>query len=122
LSSGQLTYVPTASRPDRDRELTKSPLLAAVPFVDTGGRGNAVLCVQAMPFISFEKRNLEAMVTLAGHFADVVAYGGRPSDVDRGRREIFEVGINRALRDLQERKIPSVVAFLWIRRGAETAD
>lgn len=122
LSSGQLTYVPTASLPDHDRELTKSPLLAAVPFVDTTGRVNAVLCVQAMPFISFEKRNLEAMVTLAGHFADLVAYRGKPTDVDRGRREIFEVGVNRALRDLQERKVPSVVAFLWIRRGAAMAD
>lgn len=122
ILSGQLTYVPAASRPDADRELSKSPVLAAIPFVDTGGRVNAVLVVQAMPFISFEKRNLEAMATLAGHFADLVAYGGQISEVDRGRKEIFEVRVNRALKDLKERKVPSIVAFLWIRRGAAIAD
>lgn len=122
LGSGQLTYVPAASVPRGDREVTKSPLLAVIPFVDTIGSVNAVLCVQAMPFISFEKRNLEAMVTLAGHFADLIAYGGQLSETARGRKEIFEVGISRALRDLRERKVPSVVAFLWIRRGVASAD
>lgn len=122
LSTGQLTYVPAATLPDRDRDLVKSPLLAAVPFVDTNGRVNAILCVRAMPFISFEKRNLEAMATLAGHFADVVTHGGMPSTAERGRKELFEVRLMRALRDLQARKIPSVVSFLWIRRGAPISD
>jgi hypothetical protein len=75
-----------------------------------------------MPFISFEKRNLEAMATLAGHFADLVAYKGQQTEAHRGRKEIFEVAISRALRELRERSVPSVVAFLWIRRGASVAD
>lgn len=72
LRTGQLTYIPAATRPDRSRNFAKSPLLAAIPFVDSSGEIAAVLCVQAMPFISFEKRNLETMATLGGHFADVV--------------------------------------------------
>ncbi len=118
LTSGKLTYVPAATRSGRDRELSRSPVLAAVPFSDTRGRMSAILVVQAMPFISFDKRNLEAMATIAGHFADLVAYGGRPTDADRGRKESFEIRLTRALRDLQDRNIPSIVAFMWIRRGA----
>lgn len=122
LRTGRLTYVPAASRSRRDGELEKSPLLAAIPFVDTMGHVSAVLCVHAMPFISFEKRNLEAMATLAGHFADLVVHRGEPSAAQRGRREIFEVELNRALRDLRDHQVPSVVVFLWIRRGASMAD
>lgn len=122
LRSARLTYVPAASRSDRGQQLAKSPLLAAIPFVDAEGRVNALLCVHAMPFISFEKRNLEAMATLAGHFAGLVGHGGKAPDARRGRMEAFEVAIQRALRDLQERDVPSVVAFVWIRRGAAMAD
>jgi len=122
LRSGRLVYVPAASRSRGDDSLAQSPVLAAIPFVDTIGRVSAVLCVHAMPFISFEKRNLEAMATLAGHFADLVAYKGQPTDAHRGRKEIFEVAISRALRELRERAVPSVIAFLWIRRGASVGD
>lgn len=122
LRSGRLTYVPAASRSRRGEELADSPLLAAVPFVDTAGHVSAVLCVHAMPFISFEKRNLEAMATLAGHFADLVSHAGRSGAAHRGRLDAFEVAVTRAVRDLQEHAVPSVVAFLWIRRGAPMAD
>jgi hypothetical protein len=122
LARGELTYVPAARRPDADRELSKSPVLGAIPFVDKSGVVTAVLVVQAMPFISFERRNLEAMATLAGHFADLVSYGGQLSDLDRGKREIFEVRVNRALKDLSQRSVPSIMAFFWIRRGAAIAD
>ncbi|AKU93728.1 Extracellular Matrix protein PelD [Labilithrix luteola] len=72
LRTGQLTYIPAATRPDRSRNFARTPLLAAIPFVDSSGEIMAVMCVQAMPFISFEKRNLETMATLGGHLADVV--------------------------------------------------
>jgi hypothetical protein len=79
IRARQLTYLPAATLPDReDRERRRvtSPLLAVIPFVDATGTVRALLCVQAMPFISFEKRNLEAMATLAEHFADLVASSG----------------------------------------------
>jgi hypothetical protein len=62
------------------------------------------------------------MATLAGHFADLVAFGGRQTDAHRGRMDAFEVAINRAVRDLREREVPSVVAFMWIRRGTAMSD
>ncbi|HVH43838.1 MAG TPA: hypothetical protein VM925_15905, partial [Labilithrix sp.] len=71
IRSGRLTYVPAATVPDRDRSIVRSPLLAAIPFVDSEGRVRAVLCVQAMPFLSFERRNLDTMSTLGTSFADL---------------------------------------------------
>ncbi|HEY8074905.1 MAG TPA: PelD GGDEF domain-containing protein, partial [Labilithrix sp.] len=122
LRKGQLTYVPAASNPDRDPQLAKSPLLAVVPFVNSAGVTNAILCVQAMPFIAFERKNLEAMATLAGHFADLVTFGGESSSIERGRKELFQVRLTRSLRDQKEREIPSVIAALWIKRAAPVSE
>ena len=79
VRSGRLTYVPAVSSPGRDRRLLDSPLLAAVPFVDSAGIVRAVLCVQALPFLAFEKRNLDTMVSIGATIAD------RLGDVPRAR-------------------------------------
>lgn len=122
LQKGQLTFLPAASNPDRDPTLARSKLLAAVPFVDITGRVDAMLTVQSMPFIAFEKKNLEAMASLAGYFADLIAQDGLASDAERARKEIFRVRVLRALRDVKEMSLPSVVACLWIQRGAPVSD
>lgn len=70
VRSGRLTYVPAAAFPGRERRVVDSALLAAVPFVDSSGGVRGVLCIQAMPFLSFEKRNLDAMVTIGATIAD----------------------------------------------------
>jgi hypothetical protein len=70
VRSGRLTYIPAATVPGRDRSLSHSPLLAAVPFVDSSGAVHAVLCVQAMPFLSFDKHNLDTMVMVAASVAE----------------------------------------------------
>ncbi|MBX3192144.1 MAG: GAF domain-containing protein [Labilithrix sp.] len=69
IRTQQIVYVPAAAARGED---ATSPLLAAVPFVDAG-TVRAVLCVQAMPFIAFHRRNLASMLALAGYFADLVA-------------------------------------------------
>lgn len=84
IRSRRLTYLPAATLPDRTRGAVDSPLLAAIPFVDAEGGVHAVLCVQAMPFISFEKRNLQAMAALAEHFADL-AFGVRTDEAGENR-------------------------------------
>lgn len=122
LQKGQLTFLPAASNPDRDPSLAQSKLLAAVPFVDLEGRVDAILAVQSMPFIAFENGNLDAMASLAGYFADLLAQGGQASDAERGREELFRVRVLRALRDVKERSLPSVIACLWLRRGAPIGD
>ncbi|MBX3206040.1 MAG: hypothetical protein KF764_13290 [Labilithrix sp.] len=73
VRSGRLTYIPAAAAPERDRALLRSSLLAAVPFVDASGDVRAVLSVQAMPFMSFERANLDTMVTVATSFASRLA-------------------------------------------------
>ncbi|MDF2692706.1 MAG: Extracellular Matrix protein PelD [Labilithrix sp.] len=90
LQSRQLTYVPAATMPDRDRGSVRSPLLAAIPFVDATGTVRAVLCVQAMPFMSFDQQNLDMMVTLATSIADFACTQptdrGAPSKLAEGAR------------------------------------
>jgi len=80
VRSARLTYIPTASVPGRDRRPSDSPLLAAIPFVDSSGRVRAVLCIQAMPFLSFDKRNLDTMVTIAATIADHLVEDARPRE------------------------------------------
>jgi len=99
-----------------------NPRKPAIRLSRTTGRVSAVLAVHSMPFIAFEKKNLEAMASLAGYFADLVAHGGQASDAERGRREIFKVRLLRALRDVKDRSIPSVVGCLWIQRAAPVSD
>ena len=80
VRSGRLAYVPTATAPGKDRRPSDSSLLAALPFIDSHGRVRAVLCVQAMPFLSFDKRNLDTMVTIAATIADSLVDEARPRE------------------------------------------
>ena len=75
VRSGRLAYIPVA--PSSCAE-SASSLLAALPFVDAAGTVRAVLCVQAMSFTSFDKRNLATMVTIAAAFAERL--GPAPGD------------------------------------------
>ncbi|MCL2725947.1 MAG: hypothetical protein FWD69_16100 [Polyangiaceae bacterium] len=85
LATGRLTYVPALGNPTRGRS-EKSALLAAVPFVDALGATKAVLCVHAMPFMAFHKKNLEAMSTLGGNFADL-SHGDSVETISRSDLE-----------------------------------
>lgn len=87
LRSKQLVYVPAARLPERDTTAAASPVLAAVPFVHAG-IVSAVLCVQAMPFMSFQRKNLEGMATLAGHFADLAAGAG--PETERSAHDLLD--------------------------------
>jgi hypothetical protein len=74
IASKQLVHVPAVPRGEEEDDGTlppSSPVLAAVPFEDELGDVRAVLCVQAMPFVSFQRRNLETMATLARHISDL---------------------------------------------------
>jgi len=75
LATGCLTYVPVAGSTKPSHRAASTRLLAAVPFVDALGTIKAVLCVHAMPFMAFHRRNLEAMSTLGGHFTDLLCGG-----------------------------------------------
>ena len=78
VRTGRLTYVPAAS--GRVRRLADSSLLGAIPFVDASGAVRGVLAVHAMPFLAFERRNLDTMVTLAATIADRIASSPRPRE------------------------------------------
>lgn len=116
LESVELTYLPTATSATDVARASK--LLAAVPLVDTGGKLHAVLAAHAIPFMAFHRDNLEALASLAGHFADVVAAGGADRGRERTRREELEQRVARALRDLEAFAIPSIVSLLTIAPGS----
>jgi hypothetical protein len=118
----QLTYLPTGSSEKERDAATKTRLLAVVPLVDAWGTLHAIVCVESMPFIAFERRNLEALAILGGRFADILATGGKISSVERGRRQEFEIRLRRALRDLVQHDVPSTVFGLIIRKGSAVSD
>lgn len=88
VRSGRLAYIPVAPPPERERDAPASSLLAALPFVDASGTVRAVLCVQAMSFTSFDKRNLDTMVTIAAAFAERLS----PAPGDRVARAYLSEG------------------------------
>jgi polysaccharide biosynthesis protein PelD len=117
IRTGHLVHVPAARLDEGDR--TSSPLLAAVPFVDASGRTRAILCVQAMPFIAFNEKNLEAMAMLGRHLADVVA-GATPGGA-RGSRASFEARFAATLR-AGSPEAAGLVTRVTIRRGPVAPD
>ncbi len=108
----------TSSRIDQRQE---SRLLAAVPFVDTKGEVHAVLCVQAMPFAAFHKKNLETLAILAGYLADLATTRGRSANFERAFAEDFEVRLDRAIHDRRTSGVRLVVAELRMRPTGEIA-
>jgi len=117
VHSRALTYLPHGA-PAEPLVAEQSRLLAAVPVIDSGGKLQAVLCVQAMPFVAFHKKNLEALAILAGHFADVVARPTAPFDPERDRQIEFETRLSRALHDRRAFGVPAVVAALSMNYGS----
>ncbi|HEY8925783.1 MAG TPA: GAF domain-containing protein [Polyangia bacterium] len=91
-----------------------SPLLAAVPIVDSGGVLHGVLCVEGMPFFAFTQRNLEALSILVGHFADRVASGSTLAEPHREREKVFLQRMDRALEDCRERGGRAVLGVLAV--------
>jgi hypothetical protein len=118
VRSRELTYIPTGASAKEREVVSRSRLLAAVPFVDTTGALHAVLCVQAMPFVAFQRKNLETLAILAGHFADVLTRPSQRLDPERERKAEFDTRLARALLDLRAFGVPAVVAGLWTRRNS----
>ena len=121
LRTKQLTTLVAAGRKDPSAA-GKTRCLAAIPFVDTGGKVHGILCVEAMPFIAFERRNLETLFMLGGHFADILSTRGEDTALERGRRYEFEVRMNRALKDLRDFDLPCTVFGLLMQRGGAVND
>jgi hypothetical protein len=121
LATRRLTYVPAITLEEREGA-PASPLLLALPLVDLRGILHAVLCVQAIPFFSFEQKNLETLALLAGHFADLLGSDGRATDLERGQRKQFEIRLARAVRDSEEFGVPNAVATLAISHGSPVGD
>ncbi len=97
-------------------------LLAAVPFVDTSDDVRGVLCIEAMPLAAFERKNLQTLFMLCGHFADLLAARGEATELERGRRAEFQKRVGRAIRDLVDHESPSIVLGLSMSRASAVSD
>jgi hypothetical protein len=98
-----------------------SPWLAVIPVLDAGGALHAVLCVQALPFFAFTRKNLEALALLVGHFADRVAARGEPLDPARERARAFEEELGRAIDDCRDRGAAATLGLLAVGAGTPLA-
>jgi len=116
LRTKRLTVLTESGRDAQGATRARTSLLAAIPFVDTAGNVHGVLCVEAMPFVAFEKKHLETLFILGGHFADILTTQGDMSHLERGRRYEFEVRMRRALADLADHGIPCSVFGLIVQR------
>ncbi|WP_394847071.1 hypothetical protein LZC95_06330 [Pendulispora brunnea] len=115
LRTKKLTTLTEAGR-DSAKAKMQTSLLAAVPFVDTAGNVHGVLCIEAMPFVAFDRKHLETLFILGGHFGDILAARGSTSHLELGRRYEFEVRMRRALKDLKDYDIPCSVFGLVVQR------
>lgn len=117
VANGALTYLPAALA--RGASPTSTSLLAVVPFIDTSGILHAVLAVESMPFVAFERRNLEAMVVLGGHIADLLE--GTVQDAHGTQRDL-ELVMERALHDLRSFKVPATLVLLRVLEAGKAHD
>lgn len=99
-----------------------SRLLAVVPFVDMADDVRGVLCIEAMPLAAFERKNLQTLFLLCGHFADLLAARGEATELERGRRAEFQKRLGRALRDLVDTDVPAMVLGLVMGRASAVTD
>jgi polysaccharide biosynthesis protein PelD len=102
--------------------VTRTKLLAVVPFVDSKSRLRGLLAIESIPLLAFERRNLEALALLGGRFGDALAYGNRTEDIQRGQRKELRIRLRRALRDLVQNDVPSTIYVLLVRRGSTASD
>ncbi len=94
----------------------QSPLLAAVPLVDSTGRVHAVLAIAAMPFFAFHQATLTVLAVLCAHAADALSGAGAP-----GSEQNFARQIARALADAERFRLPATLVTVDIRQtGAES--
>jgi hypothetical protein len=120
LRTKRLAIIPTGGGDLSGRGA--SPLLAVVPFVDTDDVVRGVLAIEAMPLSAFDRRNLQTLFLLGGHFADLLRSGGGTTEVERGRRVLFLQRLERALRDLRENALPSFVLGMTVARNSPMTD
>lgn len=118
----ELTYVDGSDPSVAATSAPDSPrLLAAVPVIDGDGTLHGMLCVHAMPFFAFHRKNLEALAMFAGHFADVVTRPGGAFDPEQEQANEFHDHLVRAIYDRRVLGIPSLVAVLAFDEGSELA-
>jgi polysaccharide biosynthesis protein PelD len=120
LATKRLTYIRGGASVESG--MTRTKLLAVVPFVDSKSRFRGMLAIESIPLLAFERRNLEALALLGGRFADALAYGGKAEDIQRGQRKEFRIRLRRALRDLVENDVASTIYVLLVRRGSTASD
>ncbi|GEM_PF-1414050 len=116
IATGALTFFPAAMA--RGARTSSTALLAVVPFIDTSGNVHAVLAIESMPFVAFERRNLEAMVVLGGHIAD--AFEGARDE--HGTRLDLQLIMERALSDLRSFKVPATLVLLRVAATGKAND
>ncbi|WP_394823027.1 PelD GGDEF domain-containing protein [Pendulispora albinea] len=122
LRNKRLTTLTESGRDAHASMRSQTHLLAAVPFVDTAGNVHGVLCVESMPFVAFDRKHLETLFILGGHFADILSTHGYASQLELGRRYEFEVRLRRSLKDLKEYEIPCSVFGLIVQRKSAIKD
>ncbi len=116
IATTSLTFLPAAMA--RGAQKTSTALLAVVPFIDTSGKVRAVLAVESMPFVAFERRNLEAMVLLGGHIADMLEGAAD----EHGTRRDLQLIVERALFDLRSFKVPATLVLLRVAATGKAND
>ena len=125
LATKRLTYIGGGggggAGPGSDaRSPSRTQLLAVVPFVDSLGDLHAVLAVESIPLLAFERRNLDALAILGGHFADAIS--SKRQSVQGGQRKELEIRLRRAIHNLRDNDVPSTVFVVMIRKGSAVSD
>ncbi|HEY7724752.1 MAG TPA: PelD GGDEF domain-containing protein [Anaeromyxobacteraceae bacterium] len=97
-----------------------SGVVAAVPLADAAGSVMAVVAIREVPFAALREETLRLLAFLGGHLLDSAARPSPPAPAPRGSpARSFCLGVSRSLMDAGRHGIPSSLAVVRVKEGAE---
>jgi len=97
----------------------RTGLLLAIPLVDVDGGLWGLVAIRDVPFAAYSPAHRQRMVVLAGHVADLLAFGRAADGAREASRRTFTRELRRAVHDQRVYGIDAAMVRLRVTAGAE---
>jgi CBS domain-containing protein len=97
----------------------RTGLVLAIPLVDVDGGLWGLVAIRDVPFAAYSPAHRQRMVVLAGHVADLLAFGRAADGAREASRRTFTRELRRAVHDQRVYGIDAAMVRLRVTAGAE---
>lgn len=106
IKTGTTTYLKLDCQP------TDSSVLAVILLKDVKGQPHGLIVIYDMPLSAFHADNFALITLLGGHFGDILMEWANFNEINATARELFQLGLQRRIIDIQLTHIPSSLVVL----------